>query len=33
LDPAMVGRFTEWLGNAPPDWEGIAVPVPTLRLE
>ncbi|HEV2720989.1 MAG TPA: HD domain-containing phosphohydrolase [Thermoanaerobaculia bacterium] len=31
-DPAMVERFTEWLGTEPPDWERIAVPVPTLRL-
>ena len=32
-DPAMVERFTQWLGQEPPDWTAIAVPVPTLRLE
>ncbi len=31
-DPAMVGRFAEWLGEEEPDWAGIAVPVPSLRL-
>ncbi|HKS24819.1 MAG TPA: HD domain-containing phosphohydrolase [Thermoanaerobaculia bacterium] len=32
-DPAMVEKFAEWLGAEPPDWQRIAVPVPTLRLE
>jgi HD-GYP domain-containing protein (c-di-GMP phosphodiesterase class II) len=31
-DPAMVGRLAEWLGEEEPDWKGIAVPVPSLRL-
>jgi putative two-component system response regulator len=30
-DPAMVEKFTEWLVEGP-DWESIAVPVPSLRL-
>jgi putative two-component system response regulator len=32
-DPAMVERFTQWLGSEPPDWAAIAVPVPALHLE
>jgi putative two-component system response regulator len=31
-DPAMVERLAAMLGNQPPDWERIAVPVPSLKL-
>jgi putative two-component system response regulator len=29
-DPQLVGEFTRMLGAQPPDWTGIAIPVPTL---
>jgi putative two-component system response regulator len=32
-DPVMVDQFAGMLGDTPPDWEGIATPVPALRLE
>jgi HD-GYP domain-containing protein (c-di-GMP phosphodiesterase class II) len=31
-DPILVQRFTEMLGDHPPDWDAITIPTPMLKL-